>query len=150
MNDKGPLFAIDNIIGPKNNDAKTFMSTRNMKAPWLEIELSEMVTISGLEVTPVRTSQRYFQRVHIRGGATSLSAQQGEKKNSVDTSQTFFAKYLGPHVKTGETIFISLNLPFAAKFVSFQSEFTSMGKSLSINEVRFLQGIIQSLYICTM
>ena len=59
---------------------------------------------------------------------------------SVDTSQTFFAKYLGPHAKTGETIFISLNLPFAAKFVSFQSEFTSIGISLSINEVRFLQG----------
>ena len=64
---------------------------------------------------------------------------------SVDTSQTFFAKYLGPHAKTGETIFISLNLPFAAKFVSFQSEFTSIGISLSINEVRFLQGIVGTL-----
>ena len=144
LNDKGPLFAIDNIIGPKYSDAKTFMSTRNMKAPWIEIELSEMVTISGVEVTPVRTSQRYFLSVHIRGGASSLSAQQDERKMSVDTSQTFFAKYLGPHVKTGETIFDSLNLPFAAKFVSFQSELTSMGKSLSINEVRFLQGTIPS------
>ena len=103
-----------------------------------------MVTISGVEVTPVRTSQRYFLSVHIRGGASSLSAQQDERKMSVDTSQTFFAKYLGPHVKTGETIFVSLNLPFAAKFVSFQSELTSMGKSLSINEVRFLQGTIPS------
>ena len=140
MNNNGPQFAIDNKIGPKNTDDKTFLSTRNMRAPWIEIELSEMTTISGVEVTPVRTGVRYFQRVQIRGGATSLSAQQDDKKMSVDTSQTFFAKYLGPHATTGETIFISLNLPFAAKFVSFQSEFTSIGISLSINEVRFLQG----------
>ena len=76
MNNNGPLFAIDDVIGPKNNDDNTFVSTRNMRAPWIEIELSEMVTISGVEVTPARTSKRYFQKVQIRGGATSLSASQ--------------------------------------------------------------------------
>ena len=50
------------------------------------------------------------------------------------------AYYLGPHGTNGETIFVSLDLPTAVKFVSFQSEFTSTGTPLSINEVRFLQG----------
>ena len=50
------------------------------------------------------------------------------------------AYYLGPHGTNGETIFVSLDLPVAVKFVSFQSEFTSSGTPLSINEVRFLQG----------
>ena len=63
-----------------------------MKSPWIEIELSEMVTISAVEVTPVRTNKRYFQKVQIRGGPTSLSLQQDYKKNTVITSQTFFAK----------------------------------------------------------
>ena len=140
MNKHGPQFAIDNKMVAINKDIKTFLSTSDMTAPWIEVELSEMVTITGMEVIPLRTGSRYFQKVQIRGGPTSLSAQQDDKQWTVDTSQTFFAKYLGPHATTGETIFISLNLPFAAKFVSFQSEFTSIGISLSINEVRFLQG----------
>ena len=69
-----------------------------------------------------------------------MSLQQDYKKNTVDTSHTFFAYYKGPHRSNGETIFITLLLPYAAKFVSFQSELTQFGTALSINEVRFLQG----------
>ena len=87
MSQHGPQFAIDDIIGPTKTDASTFISTSNMKSPWIEIELSEMTTISAVEVTPVRTNKRYFQRVHIRGGSSSLSLQQDDVQNSVDTSQ---------------------------------------------------------------
>ena len=144
MNKHGPQFAIDNKKVAIGKEVKTFLSTRDMKAPWIEVELTEMVTISGLEVIPLRTGNRYFQKVQIRGGPTSLSAQQDDKSWTVDTSQTFFAKYLGPHSTNGEIIYISLHQAFAAKFVSFQSELTSIGSiSLSLNEVKFLQGKIK-------
>ena len=94
----GPEYAIDNIVQQVYSTSnRNFYSWVDLQYPWIEVELSEVLDISGVEITSQSSvttgSSELFRNVKIRAGLDSSPLTQDEESSSIDQTNNLITTY---------------------------------------------------------
>ena len=94
----GPEHAIDNIVQQVYSTSnRNFYSWGDLQYPWIEVELSEVLDISGVEITSQSSvttgGAELFRNVKIRAGLDSTPLTQDEESSSIDQTNNLITTY---------------------------------------------------------
>ena len=94
----GPEYAIDSIVQQVYSTSnRNFYSWDDLQYPWIEVELSEVLDISGVEITSQSSvttgSSELFRNVKIRAGLDASPLTQDEESSSIDQTNNLITTY---------------------------------------------------------
>ena len=144
--DHGCRYLYDDTI-VDNAQAGNFFTIGGLKNPWAEVELSEAVYMTAIEIRSYGVSDdERFKKVDFRAGMTSTAKTDGSEPANVITDVPLMIHYRGPAAQ-GEILHITFPTPVMAKYVLLQGK--NLNHPWNIAELKVIEGkLVLLLYVC--
>ena len=135
--DHGCRYLYDDTI-VDNAQAGNFFTIGGLKNPWAEVELTEAVYMTAIEIRSYGVSDdERFKKVDFRAGMTSTAKTDGSEPANVITDVPLMSHYIGPAGK-GELFYITFPSPVTAKYVLLQA--VNLNEPWNLAELKVIVG----------